>query len=189
MVFAALAMVRSEILWYFCHVGIMVGKSKGTRVIPIEMDIADPTIGFLLDGMDRLIRLVSKYAPAVRAFAIGYLAAAAQRMQVLLVGPGMVALDIDTELRELFNSVLGALERLPKIESDKVVLSSLDLSVFCRDWLRLIMLVSSSRSAINIRHLDKATVSTGNDSIVAEGNRAYLWSRSLSISYFLLDLR
>jgi len=66
---------------------------------------------------------------AVRAFAIGYLAAAAQRMQVLLVGPGMVALDIDTELRELFNSVLGALERLPKIESDKVVLSSLDLSV------------------------------------------------------------
>ncbi len=37
MVFAALAMVRSEILWYFCHVGIMVGKSKGTRVIPIEM--------------------------------------------------------------------------------------------------------------------------------------------------------
>ncbi len=66
---------------------------------------------------------------AVRAFAIGYLAAAAQRMQVLLVGPGMVALDIDTELRELFNSVLGALERLPKIESDKAVLSPLDLSV------------------------------------------------------------
>jgi NCK-associated protein 1 len=63
MVFATLAMVRSEILWYFCHVGIMVGKSKGTRVIPIEMDIADPTIGFLLDGMDRLIRLVSKYTP------------------------------------------------------------------------------------------------------------------------------
>jgi NCK-associated protein 1 len=79
--------------------------------------------------MDRLIRLVSKYTPAVRAFAIGYLAAAAQRMQVLLVGPGMVALDIDTELRELFNSVLGALERLPKIESDKAVLSPLDLSV------------------------------------------------------------
>lgn len=39
------------------------------------------------------------------------------------------------------------------------------------------MLVSSSRSPINIRHLDKATVSTGNDSIVSEGNLAYLWSR------------
>ena len=37
MVFAALAMVRSEILWYFSHVNVMVGKSKGARVIPIEM--------------------------------------------------------------------------------------------------------------------------------------------------------
>jgi hypothetical protein len=37
LVFSVLAIVRSEILWYFCHVGIIFGKSKGTRFIPIEM--------------------------------------------------------------------------------------------------------------------------------------------------------
>lgn len=37
MVFAALVMVRAEILWFFSHVGVMVGKAKGTRVMPIEM--------------------------------------------------------------------------------------------------------------------------------------------------------
>lgn len=69
---------------------------------------------------------------ACRAFAMGYLSAAVQRMQVLLVGPGMVALDIDPELRELFNSALETLDQLPKLQNDKVVPSSLDLSVsFC----------------------------------------------------------
>ncbi|XP_024388834.1 probable protein NAP1 isoform X3 [Physcomitrium patens] len=179
MVFAALVMVRAEILWFFSHVGVMVGKAKGTRVMPIEMDMEDPTIGFLLDGMDRLTGLIRKYTPACKAFAMGYLSAAVQRMQVLLVGPGMVALDIDPELRELFNSALETLDQLPQLHTDKIVPASLDLSGFRRDWLRLIMLVSSSRSPINIRHLDKATVSTGNDSIVSEGNLAYLWSRSV----------
>lgn len=60
---------------------------------------------------------------------MGYLSAAVQRMQVLLVGPGMVALDIDPELRELFNSALESLDQLPKIQNDKAVPSSLDLSV------------------------------------------------------------
>ncbi|KAG0587429.1 hypothetical protein KC19_2G163800 [Ceratodon purpureus] len=179
MVFAALVMIRAEILWFFSHVGVTVGKTKGARVMPIEMDMEDPTIGFLLDGMDRLISLIRKYTPACRAFAMGYLSAAVQRMQILLVGPGMVALDIDPELRELFSSALESLDQLPKLQNDKVVPTSLDLSAFRRDWLRLIMLVSSSRSPINIRHLDKATVSTGNDSIVSEGNLAYMWSRSV----------
>jgi NCK-associated protein 1 len=66
---------------------------------------------------------------ACRAFAMGYLSAAVQRMQVLLVGPGMVALDIHPELRELFNSALESLDQLPKVQNDKVVPSSLDLSV------------------------------------------------------------
>jgi NCK-associated protein 1 len=130
--------------------------------------------------MDRLICLVRKYAPAGQAFAIGYVAAAAQRMQQLLVGQRIVAIDIDTELHELFSSIFGALEQLPKLENDQVVPSSTDLSVFRRSWLQLIMLVSSSRSAINIQHLDMAIVSAeGSESIVTEGNRAYLWSRSL----------
>jgi hypothetical protein len=66
---------------------------------------------------------------AGRAFAIGYVAAAAQRMQQLLVGPGIVAMDIDTELHKLFSSIFGALEQLPKLENDQVVPSSTDLSV------------------------------------------------------------
>jgi hypothetical protein len=37
MVFAALVMIRAEILWFFRHVGVTVGKSKGARVMPIEM--------------------------------------------------------------------------------------------------------------------------------------------------------
>lgn len=37
MVFAALVMIRAEILWFFSHVGVTVGKTKGARVMPIEM--------------------------------------------------------------------------------------------------------------------------------------------------------
>lgn len=39
MVFAALVMIRAEILWFFSHVGVTVGKTKGARVMPIEMVI------------------------------------------------------------------------------------------------------------------------------------------------------
>ena len=67
------------------------------------------------------------------------------------------------------------------IQISKAIALSLS-QAFRRDWLRLIMLVSSSRSPINIRHLDKATVSTGNDSIVSEGNYAYMWSRYIKCS-------
>lgn len=47
------------------------------------------------------------------------------------------------------------------------------------------MIVTSSRSSINIRHLEKATVSTGKEGILSEGNNAYNWSRYFSLgSYF-----
>ena len=39
------------------------------------------------------------------------------------------------------------------------------------------MIVTSSRSSINIRHLEKATVSTGKEGLLSEGNAAYNWSR------------
>lgn len=39
------------------------------------------------------------------------------------------------------------------------------------------MVVTSSRSSINIRHLEKATVSTGKEGLLSEGNAAYNWSR------------
>ncbi|KAH6787560.1 transcription activator [Perilla frutescens var. hirtella] len=61
MVFSALAFAQSEVLWYFQHVGIGSSKSKTTRVVHVETDPNDPTIGFLLDGMDHLYCLVRKY--------------------------------------------------------------------------------------------------------------------------------
>ncbi|CAM6099238.1 unnamed protein product [Calypogeia fissa] len=177
MVFSALAMARSEVVWYFSHVGVMVGKSRGTRSAPVDLDISDPSIGFLLDGMDRLIALIRKYTPAIRGFSLGYLAAAALRIRALLGSPGMVALDIDAELRHLFLSTLDSLEKLPKQQSEKMASSPVDLTGFRKDWLQTMLLVSSARSPINVRHLDKATTSTGKESIVAEGNNAYMWSR------------
>jgi NCK-associated protein 1 len=39
------------------------------------------------------------------------------------------------------------------------------------------MLVSSSRATVNIRHFETAAVPTGKESIISEGNSAYLWSR------------
>ncbi|KAK3006695.1 hypothetical protein RJ639_017589 [Escallonia herrerae] len=61
MVFSALGLAQSEVLWYFQHVGISSSKSKATRISPANIDPTDPTIGFLLDGMDRLCSLVRKY--------------------------------------------------------------------------------------------------------------------------------
>lgn len=97
MVFSALALAQSEVLWYFQHAGIASSRSKAARVIPVDivsglherwkslnivtitfsetqslgmithllihyfLDPNDPTIGFLLDGMDRLCCLVRKY--------------------------------------------------------------------------------------------------------------------------------
>ncbi|KAJ7555822.1 hypothetical protein O6H91_05G056100 [Diphasiastrum complanatum] len=179
MAFAALSVTRSEILWYFSHIGLMLGKSKGNRIIPVDIDILDSTIGFLLNGLEKLGRLIHKYSAAIKGFALGYLNGAAQRIHYLYDCPGMVALDIDTELRQLFSSVMDCLENLPKMQTEKVVLGEIDLTLFRRDWLRLMMLISSSRSSVNVRHLEKATISTGKESIVSEGNMSYLWSRSV----------
>lgn len=46
-----------------------------------------------------------------------------------------------------------------------------------KDWLSILMIVTSARSSINIRHLEKATVSTGKEGLLSEGNSAYNWSR------------
>lgn len=48
---------------------------------------------------------------------------------------------------------------------------------FRKDWLSILMIVTSARSSINIRHLEKATVSTGKEGLLSEGNAAYNWSR------------
>ncbi|CAO2814561.1 unnamed protein product [Amaranthus hypochondriacus] len=178
MVFSALALAQSEVIWYFQHVGIMSSKSKATpHSLPLESDLSDPTIGYLLDGMDRLCCLVRKYIAAIRCYALSYLSSCAGRIRFLLGTPGMVALDLDGSLKGLLHKILQHLEKIPKPQGENISAITCDLSDFRKDWLSVLMIVTSSRSSINIRHLEKATVSTGKEGLLAEGNAAYNWSR------------
>ncbi|XP_021843825.2 protein NAP1 [Spinacia oleracea] len=180
MVFSALALAQSEVIWYFQHVGIMSSKSRATtHTLPVEIDPSDPTIGFLLDGMDRLCCLVRKYIAAVRCYSLSYLSSCAGRIRFLLGTPGMVALDLDANLKGLLQKILQHLEKIPKPQGEDISAITCDLSDFRKDWLSVLMIVTSSRSSINIRHLEKATVSTGKEGLLAEGNAAYNWSRCI----------
>eukprot|EP00250_Pteridium_aquilinum_P014737 c22167_g1_i1 orf=670-4797(-) len=176
MVFSALSIARTEVNWYFTHVGVLAGKPKG-RLVPVEIEATDPSVGFLLNSMDKLQGLIQKYVSAVRGYALAYLAGAAERIKSLLSSPGMVALDYEPPLREILTSVSDCLEKLPKFHSENGQSSAINLSGFRKEWISLMMLVSSSRSAINVRHLEKAAIPTGKESIISEGNAAYLWSR------------
>ncbi|XP_042490573.1 protein NAP1 [Macadamia integrifolia] len=177
MVFSALALAQSEVIWYFQHVGIGSSKSKSVKIIPVEIDPNDPTIGFLLDGMDRLCCLVRKYIAAIRGYALSYLSSCAGRIRFLLGTPGMVALDLDATLKGLFQQIVHHLENIPKLQGENISSVTCDLSDFRKDWLSILMIVTSSRSSINIRHLEKATVSTGKEGLLSEGNSAFNWSR------------
>ncbi|KAF3450021.1 hypothetical protein FNV43_RR06100 [Rhamnella rubrinervis] len=177
MVFSALAFAQCEVIWYFQHVGIAPSKSKAARMVPVDIDPSDPTIGFLLDGMDRLCGLVRKYIAAIRGYALSYLSSCAGRIRFLLGTPGMVALDLDASLKGLFQQIVHHLENIPKPQGENISAITCDLSEFRKDWLNILMIVTSSRSSINIRHLEKATVSTGKEGLLSEGNAAYNWSR------------
>ncbi|XP_051128944.1 protein NAP1 [Andrographis paniculata] len=177
MVFSALAFAQSEVLWYFQHVGIGSSRSKTARIVPVEIDPNDPTIGFLLDGMDHLCCLVRKYIAAIRGYALSYLSSCAGRIRFLLGTPGMVALDLDATLKGLFQRIVQHLENIPKPQGDNISAITCDLSELRKDWLSVLMIVTSARSSINIRHLEKATVSTGKEGLLSEGNAAYNWSR------------
>uniref|UniRef100_A0A5B7B7V9 Protein NAP1 n=1 Tax=Davidia involucrata TaxID=16924 RepID=A0A5B7B7V9_DAVIN len=177
MVFSALALAQCEVIWYFQHVGVASSKSKTARMVPVEIDPSDPTIGFLLDGMDRLCCLVRKYIAAIRGYALSYLSSCAGRIRFLLGTPGMVALDLDATLKGLFQQIVQHLENIPKPQGENVSAITCDLSELRKDWLLVLMIVTSARSSINIRHLEKATVSTGKEGLLSEGNAAYNWSR------------
>lgn len=179
MILAAVSMACTEVVWYFTHVGIVSGKSKGGRVVPVDIEANDPTIGFLLHGMDRLRGLIQKYISAVKSYALGYLGGAAERLRFLLATPGMLSLDLDSQIQEVLASLSECLNNLPKLHSEKGINDDINLSGFRKDWISFLMLVSSSRASINVRHLEKATMSTGRESIISEGNMAYLWSRSV----------
>ncbi|KZV28615.1 hypothetical protein F511_33826 [Dorcoceras hygrometricum] len=177
MVFSALAFAQSEVLWYFQHVGVASSRSKAARVMPVEIDPNDPTIGFLLDGMDHLCCLARKYIAAIRGYALSYLSSSAGRIRFLMGTPGMVALDLDATLKGLFHRIVQHLENIPKPQGENISAITCDLSELRKDWLSVLMIVTSARSSINIRHLEKATISTGKEGLLSEGNAAYNWSR------------
>lgn len=177
MVFSALALAQCEVMWYFQHVGIASSKSKSNRLVPVVIDPSDPTIGFLLDGIDRLCCLVRKYIAAIRGYALSFLSSCAGRIRFLLGTPGMIALDLDATLKGLFQQIVQHLENIPKPQGENISAITCDLSALRRDWLSILMIATSARSSINIRHLEKATVSTGKEGLLSEGNAAYNWSR------------
>ncbi|KAK1364134.1 hypothetical protein POM88_039695 [Heracleum sosnowskyi] len=177
MVFSALALAQSEVIWYFQHVGIASSKFRAARLVPVGVDPNYPTIGFLLDGMDRLCCLVRKYIAAIRGYALSYLSSCAGRIRFLLGTPGMVALDLDASLKGLFQKIVQHLESIPKPQGENISSITCDLSELRKDWVAVLMIVTSARSSINIRHLEKATVSTGKEGLLSEGNAAYNWSR------------
>ncbi|XP_061355533.1 protein NAP1 [Gastrolobium bilobum] len=177
MVFSALALAQCEVIWYFQHVGFASSKSKTARVVAVDVDPNDPTIGFLLDGMDHLCCLVRKYIAAIRGYSLSYLSSCAGRIRFLLGSPGMVALDIDASLKGLLQQIVHHLENLPKPQGENISAMTCDLSDFRKDWLSILLIVTSSRSSTTIRHLEKATASTGKEGLLSEGNAAYNWSR------------
>ncbi|KAK4368300.1 hypothetical protein RND71_012092 [Anisodus tanguticus] len=187
MVFSGLAFAQSEVLWYFQHVGIASSKSRAARTVPVEIDPSDPTIGFLLDGMDHLCCLVRKYIAAIRGYALSYLSSCAGRIRFLLGTPGMVALGLDATLKGLFQKIVQHLENIPKPQGENISAITCDLSELRKDWLSILMIVTSARSTINIRHLEKATVSTGKEGLLSEGNSAYNWSRCVDELEYLLS--
>ncbi|MCE3050654.1 histone chaperone [Datura stramonium] len=187
MVYSALAFAQSEVLWYFQHVGIASSKSRAARLVPVEIDPSDPTIGFLLDGVDRLCCLVRKYIAAIRGYALSYLSSCAGRIRFLLGTPGMVALDLDATLKGLFQKIVQHLENIPKPQGENISAITCDLSELRKDWLSILIVVTSARSSINIRHLEKATVSTGKEGLLSEGNSAYNWSRCVDELEYLLS--
>lgn len=123
----------------------------------------------------------------------------------------MVALDLDSTLKGLFQKIVEHLENIPKPQGENISAITCDLSVsniykselyiilvglywlrfmlvflllihmdkqeLRKDWLSVLMIVTSARSSINIRHLEKATVSTGKEGLLSEGNALYNWSR------------
>ncbi|KAE9461836.1 hypothetical protein C3L33_06257, partial [Rhododendron williamsianum] len=160
-----------------CSVSRPVKKNLTLMGLNCLQDPSDPTIGFLLDGMDHLCCLVRKYIAAIRGYALSYLSSCAGRIRFLLGTPGMVALDLDATLKRLFQQIVQHLENIPKPQGDTISAITCDLSELRKDWLSMLMIVTSARSSINIRHLEKATVSTGKEGLLSEGNAAYNWSR------------
>lgn len=66
---------------------------------------------------------------AVRGYALSYLSSSAGRIRFLLNTPGMVALDLDSTLKGLFQKIVEHLENIPKPQGENISAITCDLSV------------------------------------------------------------
>lgn len=66
---------------------------------------------------------------AIRGYALSFLLSCAGRIRFLLGTPGMVALDLDSTLKGLFNQVVSYLENVPKPQGGNASTIACDLSV------------------------------------------------------------
>lgn len=66
---------------------------------------------------------------AIKGYALSYLSSSAGRIRFLLGTPGMVALDIDSTLKALFQHIVHCLENIPKPQGETVSSITCDLSV------------------------------------------------------------
>lgn len=66
---------------------------------------------------------------AIRGYALSYLSSCAGRIRYLLNTPGMVALDLDSSLKGLFQQIVQQLENIPKPQGENVSAITCDLSV------------------------------------------------------------
>ena len=69
------------------------------------------------------------FLAAIRGYALSYLSSCAGRIRFLLGSPGMVALDLDKTLRDLFQQIVHYLENIPKPQGENVAALTCDLSV------------------------------------------------------------
>lgn len=84
--------------------------------------------GFLYCNL-RVLKNVHIFAAAIRGYALSYLSSCAGRIRFLLNTPGMVALDLDSSLKGLFQKIVQHLENIPKPQGENISAITCDLSV------------------------------------------------------------
>lgn len=73
--------------------------------------------------------LVVNLIAAIRGYSLSYLSSCAGRIRFLLGTPGMVALDIDANLKGLLQQIVLHLENIPKPQGENISAITCDLSV------------------------------------------------------------
>ncbi|GAB2241412.1 hypothetical protein Droror1_Dr00018187 [Drosera rotundifolia] len=116
---------------------VLFFSDQPSLLAPNIQDPSDPTIGFLLDGIDQLCCLVRKYLAAVRGYALSYISSCSGRIRFLLGTPGMVALGLDISLKGLLQKIVHHLESIPKPQGENISSVRCDLSLLFRSFLKI----------------------------------------------------